>query len=84
MTQLESTVSLPREITTLFKIKEKEVPLFVAKTVAIELFREGKVSLGKAAEIAGVSKWEMLGLLAERKIPLHYTVDELREDLQAS
>ncbi len=78
---LETVVPLPREVISLFKIEEKEMPSFIRKTVAIELFRENQISLGKAAEIAGVSKEEMMGLLAVRKIPIHYTVQELREDI---
>lgn len=78
---ITAEVSLPREVITLFKIEEQEIPDFLKKTVALELFREKKISLGKAAQIAGVSKEEMMGLLAVQKIPLHYTVDELREDV---
>lgn len=79
--QIKTKVDLPREITTIFKIEEKEVPSFIKKTLALELFREKKISLGKAAGIANLSKEEMMGLLAVHKIPLHYTIDELREDI---
>ncbi|MFA4640530.1 UPF0175 family protein [Pyrococcus kukulkanii] len=37
------------------------------------------VSLGKAAEIAGVSKWEMIEILASKGIPLQYSEEDLRE-----
>jgi predicted HTH domain antitoxin len=35
---------------------------------AIQLFREGKVTLGRAAEIAGLTRWEFDTLLADRGI----------------
>jgi len=38
------------------------------KTAAVELFNEGKVSLGRAAEIAEVSTIEFKKILADRKI----------------
>jgi len=48
----------------------------------VELYREGKLSLGKAAELAGAkSKWEML-LLSVRGVPLDYTADDAEKDLQ--
>ncbi len=49
----------------------------------MELYREGKLSLGKAAELAGAkSKWEMLLLLSVRGVPLDYTADDAEKDLQ--
>ena len=78
---ITAEVSLPRELTTIFKIEEGELPAFVKTALAVELFLEKKISLGKAAQIAGLSKEEMLALLAVKKIPIHYTVEELREDV---
>ncbi len=78
---IKAELELPREFPALVKIDEKEVPEFVKKALALELFREKRISLGKAATIAGLSKEEMMGLLALYKIPIHYTVEELREDV---
>jgi predicted HTH domain antitoxin len=49
--------------------------------IALELFGEKKVSLGKASEIAGLSVWEMISLLREKKIPLTYSEKDLEKDL---
>lgn len=62
--------------------KETELPKLVKVYLAIELYREGIVSLGKAAEIAGVSKWEMMEILASKGIPLQYSEEDLREDVK--
>jgi predicted HTH domain antitoxin len=35
---------------------------------AIQLYREGRVTLGRAAEMAGLSRWEFRDLLADRGI----------------
>ena len=35
---------------------------------AIQLFQEGEVTLGRAAEIAGLTRWEFDMLLADRGI----------------
>ena len=40
------------------------------ETLSVELYREGPISIGKAAEIAKVSIWEMQEILTQRKIPL--------------
>lgn len=51
---------------------------------ALKLYQEGKISIGKAAEIAGVSLWEILDTILKRKIPLQITRDDLEEDLKAA
>lgn len=37
---------------------------------AVELYREGKVSLGKASEVANLSYEEMKEVLAKNKVPI--------------
>lgn len=43
---------------------------------ALALYVEGKVSRSKAAEIAGISLWEMMDLIAQRRIPSNYTISD--------
>ena len=76
-----SKVKIPKEFPLLFKINEEDIPAYIQKLIALELFREKKVSLGKASEIAGLSVWEMLALLKEKKIPL-YSVEDFEKDLE--
>jgi predicted HTH domain antitoxin len=51
--------------------------------IAIGLYKRQAVSLGRAAEVAGISSVELLAELGRRHIPINYGVDELREDLAA-
>ncbi len=48
----------------------------------IELYREGKLSLGKAAELAGLSVREFLYELRKRNVPINYTREEAEEDIK--
>ena len=50
---------------------------------AIESYREATATLPRAAEIAGLSIWEMLDILEKRKIQPQYDIEELEEDLKA-
>jgi len=52
----------------------------VAKPLASELYREGSVSLGRAAELCGVSQAEFMQFAAEREVALHYTLADLEQD----
>lgn len=50
--------------------------------IAIGLYKRDVISLGRAAEIAGLSSPEFLNELARRHIPINYSVDDLHEDLE--
>ena len=53
--------------------------------MAIELYREGRLSLGKAAELADAkNKWELLLLLNEKGVSIDYTSDDAEKDLKTS
>ncbi len=50
---------------------------------AVESYREGSVTISRAAEIAEGSIWEMIDILAQKKVTLQYDIDDLEEDLKA-
>jgi predicted HTH domain antitoxin len=47
------------------------------KRIAVDKYRKGEVSLGKAAEIAGLSVWEMLELLKEQRVELNLEAEDI-------
>lgn len=51
---------------------------------ALSLYREGKATLWKAAELAGLSLWEMIDEMEKRGVELRYGIRELEEDLEAA
>ena len=51
---------------------------------ALSLYREGKVTLWKAARVAEVSLWEMIDIVKQRKIPMQYTFEDFKEDFEAA
>ena len=48
---------------------------------ALELYREGKLTLWKAAEIAGITYSEALEELKKRNIPFKYNSEDLEVDI---
>lgn len=50
---------------------------------AVDRYRDGELSLGRAAEEAGVSVWRFLDLLDEAGVETNYTGDDLEADLAA-
>ena len=49
---------------------------------AIGAFVSEEVTLGQAAEMAGVSQTELMAILAKRRIPMHYGSDDFAEDMR--
>ncbi len=49
---------------------------------ALELYRNGTITLSRAAEIAGLSIWEIIDTLEKRKIVLQYDAEDLEEDMK--
>lgn len=54
------------------------------KKYALELFRDKKISLAKAAELAGISVREMMDLIKEGELSVHITSEEIRKDFEAA
>ncbi|MEH2059667.1 MAG: UPF0175 family protein [Nostoc sp.] len=51
--------------------------------IAIMLFEQERFTLGQASNFALMNQLEFQRLLASRKIPLHYDIAELREDVKS-
>jgi predicted HTH domain antitoxin len=79
----------------LIKIEKMDKPALIRKVLntglneelkkcAIELFREKKVSLAKAAEIADISVIEMIDFIRKEGVSLHITAEDIEEDYEAA
>jgi predicted HTH domain antitoxin len=58
-------------------------PKSAALHLAIGLFVSDEATLGQAAQTAGLSQSDFLQELGRRRIPIHYGMEELAEDLAA-
>ncbi|MCD6209599.1 MAG: UPF0175 family protein [Methanophagales archaeon] len=83
MTEMEKiSIDVPKDLIHVLKVRERELPKVLREIIAVNLYKEGLISLGKASEIAGVSRWEMFDILAAKKIPLQYYPEDLEEDIE--
>ena len=51
-----------------------------ARLLALELFREDKVSLGRAAELCQTPVEAFMEFAGQRQVPLHYGTSDLQAD----
>ncbi len=49
--------------------------------LAISLYAQGRLSVGKARELADMSLWEFRQVLAFRRISPHYDESDLKDDM---
>ena len=51
-----------------------------SRLLALALYREDKLSLGRAAELCQTSVEQFLEFAGRHNVPLHYGLDQLEED----
>lgn len=81
-----TTVDLPQEVLTLLaqsRLRDRTVDEEVRVAVAIHLFLEGLVSIGKAAELAGEPRLAFERQLVELGLPtVRYELSDYTADLE--
>ncbi len=54
------------------------------EALVLELLREASISQGQAAQLLGLTRWDILDLMARHQIPSGpETAEELRKDIEA-
>ena len=77
-------VSLDFEVDIPIEMEEEEIRKTIKKLFVLHLFRTSKVSSGKAAEMLGITKPEMLELIYSEGIPYYdYDESELQLEFEA-
>ncbi len=71
------TIQVPRDILDSARLTVPELKV----EMAVFLYSQGRLSIGKARELAEMSLWEFRQLLASRRISPHYDVADLEDDV---
>lgn len=74
-----TNLEVPREILESARMSISELKV----EVAILLYVQRRLSIGKARELAGMTLWEFRQILASRRIAPHYDTSDLDSDLTA-
>jgi len=68
MDMITLTLEVPRDLAVALNVSLPQLPARMRELIAVELFREGRISAGKGAEILGTSKLAFVQLLARYSI----------------
>jgi predicted HTH domain antitoxin len=74
---LTVAIEIPQEVLHAARMTPEEMK----RELAVLLFQQGKLSFGKAREMAGMTVWALQQLLGSRGITVHYDVADYEEDL---
>jgi predicted HTH domain antitoxin len=75
---LAMSVIVPDEILTATRMSEAEM----RQEIAVMLFQREKLTLAQAGRFAGMHRVAFQHLLASRRIPVHYGVEDFEQDIQ--
>jgi predicted HTH domain antitoxin len=73
-------VEIPSELVRAAGLDPDNLSVEAARLLALELYREDSISLGRAAELCQMPVEQFMEFAGRRNVPLHYGADELEED----
>lgn len=74
-------LDIPPSVADSLKLPAPEVEWRLRIELALALYAQGILSLGKASELAGLQRWVFAELLGQWSTPRHYSEDDLTQDL---
>ena len=76
MSEIQS-IDIPRDVFDSARLTRAELKL----ELALALYAQQRLSIGKARELAGMSLWAFRQQLAARQIPTHLDIEDVQEDI---
>ena len=74
-----TTLDIPQDILESARLTGSELKI----EMAIYLYASGRLSIGKARELADMSLWQFRQLLASRQISPHFDESDLNDDMES-
>lgn len=72
------SITIPDDVLQAAHMSEDEL----RQEIAILLFQRGRLTLAQGSRLAGMTQLRFQHLLASRRIPVHYDVEEFEQDLK--
>jgi predicted HTH domain antitoxin len=75
-----ANIRLPEDLVRAAGINLADPSMEACRLLALELYREDRLSLGRAAELCETPVEQFLEFAGRHDVPLHYGLDQLQED----
>ena len=76
------TVDIPDDVAEVLRLPPAEAEQEVRKELAVTLYARQLLPMGKARQLADLSRRDFDALLADRQVPRQYSEDDLEADLE--
>jgi predicted HTH domain antitoxin len=73
-------ITVPAELLEAAGVNPANASRESAELLALDLYRENKVSLGRAAELCGMPIEAFMVFAGKHEAPMHYGISDLEED----
>ncbi|HKL32511.1 MAG TPA: UPF0175 family protein [Tangfeifania sp.] len=70
MKNITIPIEIPADLMIVLNESEQEIKSHFQASIAMMLFKEGKLTIGKANQLSGLTRFEFEKLLAKNKIPI--------------
>jgi predicted HTH domain antitoxin len=78
------TIELPSDLVEALGLGDR-LPARAKQALVLDLLRAGEISQGKAAELLGLTRWDVIDLMGAHAIPMGpQTIEELEQDVAAA
>jgi predicted HTH domain antitoxin len=88
MGNVQAVIDLPEELYLSLSasgLTKERIANESRKLLALKCFKEKVLSLGRAAELSGLSKWDFIEYLSENDVPVvDYDQDEMKREFETS
>lgn len=77
------TIDFPSDILLALNETEAELKQRIKTSLAMRLYRLQKLTIGKAAQLSGLSRFEFETMLSENEIPIsNLTINDVMDDIK--
>lgn len=80
MKEYRFEITLPEKVLSFLGLPRKDLEKGLKRELAVHFFQSEVLSFGQARELSGMSVWDFIDLLRDRKTSLHYGLLEYEED----
>ena len=82
MTEKALKINISSDLFIALNKSEEELKREMREFSAMKFYETGKLTLGKAAQFAGLSRWDFENLLADNHIPIsNLEIEDIDDDL---
>jgi len=88
MGNVQAVIDLPEQLYLSLSasgLTKEKIATESRKLLALKCFRDRTLSLGRSAELSGLSKWDFIEFLSDNNVPvLDYEEDELAREFETA